>query len=639
MSGEKNPPNPNSGSRPPKPSYRADAVKLRQNIPQQLRQGSSWLVWKWVWSDEQKKWIKPPHDLRSGKWADRIEAARYTFEEVVTACEQGRFDGVGKFPSGAEILGDLDAKSEDPVKRQQQRKRAEEIARRLLTYTEVSPGGTGLRVAALGHAPLDPEPKPEHANLKPKWAVHQGDLEIYPASPSSNYVTFTGERWTENPGDLVELDDETVRWWYAQAPAKSNALQVLAPALKRAEFNRLSEQKFNDIYVGDWKKYAEYPSHSDARLPFLAELIIRHRLNVPAAEAEFLETPFLRGWDKGPDAWREKKKIELPKAIAWARAYVHPLVCVELNEFRAKEIPEREPVLIGPDDRPVITLQSLGQTFAKRGVGKTLFQLSVAGAIAKGENFLHWKTPESHRGVGRRVLYVEGEMSERELQERAELIGATPPGNFQLVSIDFQPTNTIRSLATDQGRHAMEELIERVNPDVVFWDSIGTLLNIATNNEDEWLPFVDWVIYLRSKYKKCFWWSMHAGKTGLQRGHSKSEDPLNISIKLEHPKDYLITDGLRADLTFDKTRGQSGSGFQALSVQLLRDSGTWVHKVADNAIRDLVREEYARNSKFNRRRLAKDLGVSHTLVNRYVNELEQASVTESEQDGFEFKEK
>jgi len=38
-------------------------------------------------------------------------------------------------------------------------------------------------------------------------------------------------------------------------------------------------------------------------------------------------------------------------------------------------------------------------------------------------------------------------------------------------------------------------------------------------------------------------------------GSSKAEDLLDTSIKLEQPGDYRVEEGLRANLTFDKTRG------------------------------------------------------------------------------------
>lgn len=63
-----------------------------------------------------------------------------------------------------------------------------------------------------------------------------------------------------------------------------------------------------------------------------------------------------------------------------------------------------------------------------------------------------------------------------------------------------------------------------------------------------------WLKKLRSK-GLCIIFLHHAGKSGLQRGSSKSEDLLDISIKLERPPDYRLDEGLRVNLRFDKTRG------------------------------------------------------------------------------------
>src|SRR6476661_5330484 len=47
------------------------------------------------------------------------------------------------------------------------------------------------------------------------------------------------------------------------------------------------------------------------------------------------------------------------------------------------------------------------------GLGKTMFGLAVALAIAGGKDFLHWRA-----GRAGRVLYIDGEMSRREMKRR-----------------------------------------------------------------------------------------------------------------------------------------------------------------------------------------------------------------------------
>src|SRR5687768_2890831 len=57
--------------------------------------------------------------------------------------------------------------------------------------------------------------------------------------------------------------------------------------------------------------------------------------------------------------------------------------------------------------------KTLTMVFGQRGVGKTFFLLWLALALARGVQFLSWTVKKP-----RRVLYIEGEMSNEELQER-----------------------------------------------------------------------------------------------------------------------------------------------------------------------------------------------------------------------------
>jgi AAA domain len=164
-----------------------------------------------------------------------------------------------------------------------------------------------------------------------------------------------------------------------------------------------------------------------------------------------------------------------------------------------------------------------------------------------GDNFLSWKAKRPAR-----VLYVESEIPEHQMQERLRQVVGKSNGNLRIVTLDEQPDNEIPSLLTEYGRKLVEEAIGEA--EVLVLDSISTLFNFATNEEEPWLEVMAWLKKLRSK-GLCVLFLHHAGKSGVQRGSSKSEDLLDVSIKLAQPVDYRIEEGLRANLTFDKTRG------------------------------------------------------------------------------------
>jgi hypothetical protein len=83
-------------------------------------------------------------------------------------------------------------------------------------------------------------------------------------------------------------------------------------------------------------------------------------------------------------------------------------------------------------------------------------------------------------------------------------------------------------------------------------DNISTLFNVKANEEEVWIPIQSWFTSLRSRGITVFFFH-HAGKGGLSRSHSKSEDMLDVSIKLEEPEEPE-QGHLHSQMTFDKAR-------------------------------------------------------------------------------------
>ena len=205
------------------------------------------------------------------------------------------------------------------------------------------------------------------------------------------------------------------------------------------------------------------------------------------------------------------------------------------DEFLKRQIPPRKAFLeLATTGEPVIFEQSINQTFAWRGSGKTCFGLGLVRALATGAELLWFKAPQRVR-----VLYVEGELPNSQIQERWRNIVGNTDGYAFLCTIDDQP-NGYGSLASATGRARVEatlaDLKSKGTPvQVLFLDSISTLFNVAANEEETWTEIQDWFIGLRSRgITICF--AHHAGKTGLSRSHSKSEDMLDISFKLSTPE-------------------------------------------------------------------------------------------------------
>src|SRR4051812_19639381 len=83
---------------------------------------------------------------------------------------------------------------------------------------------------------------------------------------------------------------------------------------------------------------------------------------------------------------------------------------LSMEDWRDATIPEPDFLL-----SEVFSTTSRGLLAAPTGLGKTMFGMALGLAIATGNNFLHWQ--------GRRpakVLYVDGEMSQRLMKRRID---------------------------------------------------------------------------------------------------------------------------------------------------------------------------------------------------------------------------
>ena len=230
-----------------------------------------------------------------------------------------------------------------------------------------------------------------------------------------------------------------------------------------------------------------------------------------------------------------------------------PFVTVDGDKFLQEKIRPRKVLLRTiSNHEPVFFEQSINQIFAWRGLGKTCLGLALTAAFAKGGKLLNWEVTEPIR-----VLYIEGELPESQIQERwRQIIGETN-GYARLATIDKQPDHMFPSFATPTGMERVEATLaqlesEGFRTEVLVLDSISTLFNVSANEEENWITIQSWLIGLRSR-GICIFFFHHAGKSGLSRSHSKSEDMLDVSIKLDFPKEKE-EGGLHAVMSYDKTR-------------------------------------------------------------------------------------
>jgi hypothetical protein len=266
-----------------------------------------------------------------------------------------------------------------------------------------------------------------------------------------------------------------------------------------------------------------------------------------------------RGDKTGLDDYLHSEGVKNWHALPMERWYgpgVPRLEARAKDDFLKHKFAEREEILKS-SAACLLRHPSIVQVHAYRGVGKTNVALRLAGALArKGGEFFRWCAIRPMR-----VLYVEGEQPGADVQRLVKLqADAAPPDNLHVMTLEDQPTFRFPKIVTHEGQAALERYIEEKRIEVVFLDSLSTLANIAMNDEENQLALGDWFVRLRTGLRVTVVYLQHDGKTGQQRGHSKHEDWIDLSIHLTWAADYHGAEGLRAHFHIDKARQPIADG-------------------------------------------------------------------------------
>ncbi|MGH8584636.1 MAG: AAA family ATPase [Gammaproteobacteria bacterium] len=284
-------------------------------------------------------------------------------------------------------------------------------------------------------------------------------------------------------------------------------------------------------------------------------------------------------------------------------------VALEIGELLARNFPPKEPLL-----SPWLRLQDLVMVYAKRGVGKTHFCLSLAYVVASGGKFLEWQAPKP-----RRVLYIDGEMPGAAIKDRlAALVDVNelepPEGFFRIVTPDVQPI-PLPDLATAAGQAALHPLI--ADAELIVLDNLSALVRAGVENEGEsWIPMATWALE-RRREGRAVAFVHHAGKGGQQRGSSRREDLLDVVVCLKHPSDYTPDQGARFEMVFEKARGLFGADVETIEAALQEGADgktSWTWKAAEGATVDRVAELHGIGMK--PAEIAGELGVHRSTVYR-----------------------
>lgn len=253
------------------------------------------------------------------------------------------------------------------------------------------------------------------------------------------------------------------------------------------------------------------------------------------------------------------RQVKLAKADDVTPATLN---AVTLEEFLKLDIPVPEPLLA-----PLFTRQSLSLVYSWRGVGKTWFALGCAYAVASGGKFLRWSA-----ATPRKVLYLDGEMPASALQRRLASIAAGSDAEasaelFKLVTPDLCG-GLVPDLSTIEGQETVDLLIDATGAEFVVVDNLSCWVRSGVENEAEsWRIMAEWLLRHRSAGRAILL-VHHAGKGGAQRGSSKKEDILDVSLDLRRPSSYEPEQGAAFAVEFKKARHLTGKDAESFEAAL-----------------------------------------------------------------------
>lgn len=356
--------------------------------PAELAQRAQWVAWKLTPREGEPKPTKVPYDARTGRLASTTDRSTWaSFEEAAAFCAAHDWaSGVGYVLSSDDpyVGVDLDACRDPQTGRLEPWARA--IVKRLNSYTEISPSGTGLRIFVRGELP-------PHGRRK-------GHIEIY---SQARFLTITGDHYLAAPDTIQERATELLEWHheiFGDPPEQrqnghSARLPVLladADLLLKAR-SATNGAKFWALWNGD---YSAYGSQSEADLAMVDLLAFWTGPDPSRIDQLFRSSGLMRDkWDRQDYRDRTIERSLSSRTEFYSPAISSPrLIVTQVTDPVTGEVLDESPwqslaelVSNKPDHQQEIVegLVWAGRThwlYSAPGVGKTLFAIAMLMHVA-----------------------------------------------------------------------------------------------------------------------------------------------------------------------------------------------------------------------------------------------------------------
>lgn len=217
--------------------------------------------------------------------------------------------------------------------------------------------------------------------------------------------------------------------------------------------------------------------------------------------------------------------------------------------------------------------------FASPKTGKSLLGLWLATNIAIGRDPFTWE-PTTRR----RVLYIDNEMTETDLQERFLDMQFEAPELVDWLSYYFYPS--LSPMDTPTGGIETLQLMQRYNCDVLFIDTLSRVVKGEENSNDTYRNFYNHTGRLLKANGKSVLRFDHAGHNPAKsRGASAKADDVDLVFSLEKRSDTNEAPGFKLTRTHARVSGIMETIELALNEDPLAIKATHVRTWSDQAIK------------------------------------------------------
>lgn len=301
-----------------------------------------------------------------------------------------------------------------------------------------------------------------------------------------------------------------------------------------------------------------------------------------------------------------------------------------LRQLLASAFSDRQHLLF-----PWLREQESCMVYAETGVGKSMFALSAAIAVAGSGEFLGWKPDERAEGTGWRVLYIDGEMHVADIQERARMLMNAVPSvdqekageNLRFIARQHQEPDAAFPLITEPaGMKFVREVVRQNTFDLVILDNFSTLGEVEDENAASSFNAIQQFLLQLKVGGVATMLVHHAGKSGEDfRGSSKLAATFETIVKLERLGPTVEHGAAAFRVRWDKVRaGGPKRKVREVAARLTEDpfakplASKWDYETADIDRLDEIKERLEAGEFLNQKEIADHFGVSPVMAGKYV---------------------